>query len=342
MAPQCDLSVVVPAFREGRLIAHALETIAGHCRTITSNFEIVLVDDGSPDDTWEGVQAALATVPELRALRLSRNFGKESALFAGLEEARGKAVVVMDADLQHPPRLIADFYRQWKEGAVDVVEGIKRRRSQEPLLRRAFSGLFNQSISWLTGEDFHGNSDFKLLDRRVVRALLEMPERRSFFRGMVGWLGFRHHRIEFDVEPRGGGGSRWSLFGLVGLAGKAVVSYSTVPLRLIHIAAGGFLAMALVLGLRSSWLYFSGQAIGGFMTVILLLLILGALVLLSLGVIAEYLGAIYEEVKGRPRYLIGARLERDSAASAQIAVLAEALEREGPRMTSPAPAGERS
>ncbi|HET8548227.1 MAG TPA: glycosyltransferase family 2 protein [Bryobacteraceae bacterium] len=327
MTRGCELSVVVPAFEEAECLGHALEIIAAHCRALTDDFEIVVVDDGSSDGTWAELESRAGSLRELRAVRLSRNFGKEAALFAGLAEAGGSAVVVMDADLQHPPALLGVFYRLWKSAAADVVEGVKRSRTREPLLRRLFSSVFNRLLTLLTGCDFRGNSDFNLLDRRVVDTLLRMPERRSFFRGMVGWLGFRHYRIEFDVEPRQEGISRWGTIALIRLAGRAVVSYSGVPLRLIHIAAGGFLLMASSVGARSLWLYVTGAAIGGFMTVILLLLVLGALVLLSLGVIAEYLGAIYEEAKGRPRYLISQRLcSQEFCAAGQIANLAGALD----------------
>jgi hypothetical protein len=183
--------------------------------------------------------------------------------------------------------------------------------------------LFNSIITAITGYHFHGNSDFKLLDRQVVDALLAMREVRPFFRGLVEWTGFRHRVIEYDVAPRPSGRSRWSTVGLIRYAGRAVISYSALPLRLLHAAGISFLALAVVLALRTLWLYWRGSAPSGITTIVLLLLILGAFVLLGLAVLSEYIAAIYEEVKGRPRYVVAERCgeARGGAEARAIAAL---------------------
>lgn len=313
----CELSIVVPAFEESRTLGAAIPRILAEAAQLTPDFEIVVVDDGSSDSTWALIQAAHRADPRVYGLRLSRNFGKDAALSAGLESSRGRAVVILDADLQHPPSLIPAMYQCWKEGA-EVVNGVKRDRRREPHGRRFVSSLFHWTASRLTGLDFANSSDFKLLDRKVVDAWLSLPERRNFFRGMVAWLGFRARDIEFDVAPRaGGGGSRWSWWSLARLAWGAASSYSTLPLRIIHLFSLAFLALSLLLGSRAMYQKLAGEAVDGFTTVIILELLIGGFILLSLGIIAEYLAAIYEEAKGRPRYVVTERLPPSFAAPAE-------------------------
>lgn len=313
----CEVSIIVPMLNEGASIAVSLRAIADHVRRSTTDFEIVAVDDGSSDDTWTTVCAQRSHIEGLRGVRLSRNFGKEAALFAGLTHARGRALVIMDADLQHPPELLPQFIDMWRGGGVDVVDGIKRGHGGA-LRRRMTSRLFNRLITALTGYDFRGTSDYKLIDRKVVDALLQFGETRTFFRGLVEWTGFRHRTIEYDVAPRRSGSSRWSTPSLVRLAGRTIISYSALPLRLIHVSAFCFLAMAVVLAARTVWLYWSGAAPTGMTTIVLLLLIVSALALLGLAVLSEYVAAIYEEVKGRPRYIVAERLESRPGASQEL------------------------
>lgn len=299
----CVLSIVVPAFDESPQLRSLIPLLVDTAAALTPSFEIIVVDDGSPDSTWTVVEQAHAAYPQVAGIRLSRNFGKDAAVAAGLEHCCGRAVVILDADLQHPPALIPDMFRAWQNGA-EVVNGIKRRRGNEPFLRRLFSRLFHFSASRLTGLDFANSSDFKLLDRKVVDAWLSLRERRGFFRGMVAWLGFRSRDLYFDVQPRVSGASKWSAWSLTRLAWHAATSYSTLPLRIIHLFSAFFLILSLVLGSRAMYQKLTGQAVDGFTTVIILELLIGGLILLSLAIIAEYLAAIYEETKARPRYLI--------------------------------------
>jgi glycosyltransferase involved in cell wall biosynthesis len=304
-----EISVVVPAYQEAASLGEALAAIARAAGEASPDFEILAVDDGSTDGTWAAIGRSRVAEPRIRGIRLSRNFGKEAAVFAGLNEARGRAVVVMDADLQHPPALLREFVAAWRSGAGDVIDGVKRDRQRESIGRRASSGMFNRTIAMLTGYAFEGQSDFKLLDRRVVDAILQMGEARTFFRGMVEWTGFRHHVIAYDVAPRLGGTSRWSLWSLLRLSGRAIISFSALPLRLIHLAGLAFLVLAAVLATRAIWRAWLGADTGGVTLPILLLLVLGACILVALGVVAEYIAAIYEEVKRRPRYFVAERLE---------------------------------
>jgi polyisoprenyl-phosphate glycosyltransferase len=303
----CTLSVLVPAYQEG---AHLWESIVRLIETVarvTPNHEILIVDDGSTDNTWEQVTRLHNQYPAIQGLRLSRNFGKEYALSAGLDAAAGRAVLMIDADLQHPIHLIGAMFLLWSEGHADVVQGIKRDREQEGLLRRIVSRIFNFIATRCIGMDVRNSSDFMLIDRRVLNAWRSMGEKRCFVRGMLRWVGFRRVEVQFDVDPRCAGDSKFTFRSLANLAWRALVSYSAVPLRLIHLIAVAFLVFAFLLSARALYMYAVGTAVTGFATVIILILIVGGLTLSCLGVIAEYLIAVYDELKARPRYIVAER-----------------------------------
>ena len=222
---------------------------------------------------------------------------------AGLERARGRAIIVMDGDLQHPPAVVPEMVRRWREGA-EVVEAVKQHRGTARIGAGVRARIFNSLFSRLTGFDLHGATDFKLMDRRVVDAWRTMSERNLFFRGMNAWLGFRRVRIPFDVEQRAEGRSQWSPWQLARLAETAVTSFSSAPLYLIIAAGLTFAIVAVVLGAQTIYLKLTGRAIDGFTTVILLLLIIGSVLMVGMGLVGIYLARIYEEVKRRPRYVI--------------------------------------
>ena len=298
------LSLVIPLYREAAHLADTLRQVLPVLETLGRPYELVLVDDGSPDDTWRVIEAQCASHPAIRGLRLSRNFGKEAALAAGLEHARGNPVVVMDGDLQHPPALLPTMLEAWTQGA-DVVEAVKVYRSSHPGRTRA--NLFYRLFAALTGEDLQGASDFKLMDRRVLDAWRSLGERNLFFRGMHAWLGFRRVQLPFEVPERAGGHTGWSAWALLRLAITAVTSFSSAPLQLISLAGGAFAVFALVLGVQTLYQKMSGHALDGFTTVILLLLVIGSVTMLGLGIIGSYIARIYDEVKARPRYIIAER-----------------------------------
>lgn len=298
------LSVVLPCLNEGSHLATSLDTLAGVLHGTGLSHEIVVVDDGSTDDTWAVLAAEAAKRANLRAFRLSRRFGKELALAAGLEHARGRGVLVMDADLQHPPALIPDMVRAWREEGYEVVEAVKTRRGEEPLLARLGASLFYPLFRRLSGFDLEGASDFKLIDRRVLDAWAEMGERNVFFRGMSAWLGFKRKALPFEVAPRAGGKSGFSPLRLARLGATGITSFSSAPIHLITAMGLVFLAFAVLLGLHTLYNKIFGGAETGFTTVIVLVLMVGSLILLGLGVIGLYIARIYDEVKGRPRYVV--------------------------------------
>lgn len=302
------LTVVIPLFRES---LHLTATIGETIRALDSlemGYELILVDDGSPDHTWQIIAELCRKFAAVRGIRLSRNFGKEAALAAGLEQASGDAIVVMDGDLQHPPSLIPAMVQCWRDGA-EVVEAVKQNRGVESFYSKTRAKIFYAIFTRLAGYNLQGASDFKLMDRRVLDAWRSMGERNLFFRGMNAWLGFKRVQIPFNVPERAGGASSWSVFQLTRLALTAVTSFSSAPLQLITFTGVGFAAFALLLGVQTLYLKIAGRAVDGFTTVILLLLVIGGFVMLGLGIIGAYIARIYEEVKGRPRYIVAERIE---------------------------------
>jgi len=303
------LSVVMPVFREGDHLSAILRDVRRLLDDSHITYELVLVDDGSPDHTWRVITAEADASPAVHALRLSRNFGKESALCAGLEHARGDAVILMDADGQHPPSLLPDMVRTWLSSGADIVEAVKSRRARESFADKLGALLFYAILNKLSGFDFRGASDFKLMNRKAVSAWLDMHERNVFFRGMTTWMGFTTVRIPFDVVPRSTGQSKWSVLKRVKLALTGITAFSSFPLQLVTFAGAFFLLFSLILGLETLYLKLAGRAVSGFATVILLELIIGSFLMISLGIIGEYLARIYEEVKGRPRYIVTESIE---------------------------------
>lgn len=299
-----ELSIVIPVFNEAEILEESVGIVLGHASALGVPFELILVDDGSRDATWEIVQRLVAAQDRVRGAKLSRNFGKERAICAGLELARGRAVVVMDGDLQHPPEQLAPMLAQWREGKADIVRAVKLHRGKESRVYRWMSRLFYAAMAFLSGYDLEGASDFVLLDRKVVRVITGMSEQFPFFRGTVAWLGYRQAEVPFSVPDRLGGASRWSARSLVGYALSNMLAFSALPLRLVNYIGGGFLVLAVALGALTLYRWFSGSALEGFTTVIILLLVVGGAILVGLGIVGEYVGKIHEEVKRRPRYLI--------------------------------------
>lgn len=297
------LSVVIPVYQEGSHIRHSIGVIEEILAANRINYEFILIDDGSRDNSWQEIKLLAQTNSRVTSLRLSRNFGKEAALCAGLEYAAGDMVLVMDADLQHPPTLIPEMVQAWREG-FDVIEGIKSSRGKENPVYKVCAKFFYYIIYKTADINLGKASDFKLLDRKVVDAWKELPERATFFRGMSAWLGFDRKQISFDVADRVNGRTKWSLLRLIRLAINAITSYTSVPLHCITVLGLIMFFGALVLGVQTLYMKFSGNATSGFATVILLQLVIGSSIMVSLGMIGIYLTKIYTEVKSRPRYLI--------------------------------------
>ena len=300
------LSIVIPAYNEEKMILKTTDVVSGIMEREKIPFELVFVNDGSKDRTWEMIEKAAEKNSHVTGIRFSRNFGKESAIFAGLANAEGDCIAVMDCDLQHPPETLVEMYRLWEQG-YEVIEGVKRSRGKESILHRASAGMFYKIMSKAVQIDMSRASDFKLMDRKAVEALLSMPERNAFFRAL-SWVGYRTTSVEFDVQERTEGESKWSTWSLIKYAVRNIVGFSSAPLQMITVAGVLTLLLAVVLGIQSLVKYFCGHALEGFTTVILLLLIIGSLIMLSLGVIGIYIAKIYEEVKGRPRYFIARKI----------------------------------
>lgn len=300
------LSIIIPSYNEQDNIHRTFHTI---CEILSSShipFEIIFVDDGSKDLTYTRIQELSSQHKEAKGVSFSRNFGKEAAIFAGLEISEGACCLIMDCDLQHPASLIPEMYRLWKEG-FEVVEGVKSSRGKENPLHTLCAKSFYRIISKVTSIDMSQASDFKLLDRKAVDALLIMPERAPFFRALSSWVGFKTTTIAFEVQDREIGTSKWSLWSLVRYAIRNITSFSSAPLQLISLLGWIMFLASIVLGVQSLYRYFSGTALEGFTTVILLQLVIGSVLMISLGFIGHYISRIYDEIKARPRYIISKR-----------------------------------
>lgn len=296
------ISVVIPAYNEQENIPAAAERLGGILAPL-DDYELIFVDDGSRDGTWELIKQLGETDEHIRGLHFSRNFGKEGAIFAGLKAADGDCVAVIDCDLQHPPELLEKMYTAWKNGA-EVVEAIKASRGKEGIVYKLFAKTFYRMMKNSSNIELDGASDYKLMDRKVVDALNEMPERLTFFRALSSWVGFRTERVEFDVAPRNAGKTKWSFRKLFKYALSSITSFTNVPMHIITWSGILFFLFAVILAVQTIVNFCMGTAADGFSTVILLLLIIGSILMLGIGIIGYYLSKIYEEIKQRPRYIV--------------------------------------
>ncbi|MHA6261072.1 glycosyltransferase family 2 protein [Sporosarcina sp. CAU 1771] len=307
------LSIVLPAYNEGNMILKATEVITAHLEKENIPIEIIFVNDGSKDNTWQEIQKASEQYDHVTGVCFSRNFGKEAAILAGLKQAKGDCCIVMDCDLQHPPETMIKMYEHWLNG-YEVVEGVKASRGKEGVLDGFFAKSFYSIIDRATGFDMANSSDFKLLDRKVIDEYLELPERKLFFRALSFWLGFKSITVEFDVGEREVGNTKWSFYSLTKYAVGNITSFSTAPMQIVTMFGFFFFIFACVLGFQSLANFIRGESLEGFTTVILLLLGIGSVIMMSLGIIGYYIAKIYEETRKRPRYIVSetASSKRDS------------------------------
>lgn len=300
------MSVILPAYNETANIEKSYRAITEVLRKKKISYELVYVNDGSADGTWDEicrVWESAENPKEVAGICFSRNFGKEAAIMAGLAYASGDVCVVMDCDLQHPPEILTRMYELWQQG-YEVVEGVKRSRGKETGVHRACARIFYKLMSAAMGINMENASDFRLLDRKVVRSVLSMPERSMFFRAASSWVGYKRTEVEFDVQERENGVSKWSKLSLVKYALKNIAAFSTFPLQLVTITGGLTFLGALVLAAQILWRYCGGTAVEGFTTVIMLLLIVSSVMMISIGILGYYIAKIYEEVKRRPMYIV--------------------------------------
>ena len=297
------LSIVLPAYNEEQNIANTTAVLTGVLEENKIAYELIFISDGSVDGTFDAIQREAEKNPRIKGAEFSRNFGKEAGIFAGLELTTGDAVIVMDCDLQHPPAVIPKMWKMWQDG-VEVVEGIKTSRGRESLGHKLSAGLFYKVMSSLIKMDMSASSDFKLLDRKVVNVLLSLPERNTFFRALSFWAGFRTEPVYYEVQERQYGESKWSFVSLMRYAVRNATSFSTLPLQLVTVFGLISILFSVVLAIQTLVRFLMGNSVEGFTTVILLILIIGGFLMLSLGIIGHYIARIYEEVKGRPKYII--------------------------------------
>ncbi|MBR6172003.1 MAG: glycosyltransferase family 2 protein [Eubacterium sp.] len=300
------LSVVLPAYNEEEMIEKAANTIADILSKEKIEYELIFVDDGSKDSTWEKICEAADRNDKVRGVSFSRNFGKESAMFAGLTEAEGDCVAVLDCDLQHPPEKLVEMYRLWEQG-YEVIEGVKSSRGNESAAHGFAAKTFYRIISKSTGVDMSRASDFKLLDRKAVLVLQNLPERNAFFRALSSWVGFKTAQISYDVREREAGQSKWSTISLTKYAMSNITSFTSFPMQIVTFLGVFMLILSVILTVISLVQYFSGTAAAGFTTVITLQCFTGSVIMIALGIIGYYIAKIYNEVQGRPKYIIAKR-----------------------------------
>ena len=304
------VSIVIPIYNE-------VETVDELWRRLRSvlaeggDYEIVFVDDASTDGSWERLNASASDDSRIRVARLSRNFGHQVAISAGIDLARGDAVIVMDGDLQDPPEVIPSLVQKWKEG-YDVVYAVRTERSGETRFKRSSATIFYRALRTLAQVDIPGNAgDFRLLSRRAADAIAAMPERARFLRGMTAWIGYRQAAIPYRRDPRYAGKTKYPLGRMLRLAADAVTSFSAAPLRIVSALGFVFVFFCAAYLLYVLYVHFLTQrTVEGWTTVVVLILLIGGIQLLSLGIVGQYVARIFDEAKQRPLYLLDAVVEQ--------------------------------
>jgi polyisoprenyl-phosphate glycosyltransferase len=297
------IDIIIPCYNEAENIDYIIAEIDNHVKNLNYEFEFTFVDDGSTDDTCKKIMEAAHRRNNISAIKLSRNFGKESAMRAGIELCDADAAIMIDSDLQHPPYLIPNLILEWERGA-NIVDAVKKQRQKENILIKYVSIAFYQLMDNLTNMDFSGSSDYKLIDRKAIDLLKTLNEKNRLFRGLTNWIGLQHCKIEFKVEDRKAGKSKWNLLQLARLAIDTITSYTSRPLHVVTFLGCFTLLFSILLGLQTLYNKIYGHAVSGFTTVILLLLVLSSIIMISMGILGMYLSKIYDEVKNRPIFII--------------------------------------
>ena len=300
-----EISVIIPFYNESENIEHLFARLIPVLIQLDTSYEIICINDGSHDDTLKRLIDLTRQNRAIKVVNLSRNFGKEIALTAGIDYASGAAVIPLDADLQDPPEAIAQLIAKWREG-YDVVYAIRRSRGGETWLKKVTAKVFYQTIGRMSHVPIPANTgDFRLLDRRVVEAIKKLPERTRFMKGLFAWVGYRQTSVLFDREPRYHGQTTWSYWKLWNFALDGIISFSFLPLKIWSYVG---VTISLISLLYASMLVLRtlifGVDVPGYASLMVAILFLGGIQLITLGVIGEYLGRVYEEVKGRPLYLV--------------------------------------
>jgi polyisoprenyl-phosphate glycosyltransferase len=305
------LSLIIPVYNEAAVLTNLIEEVNGVLGISGHLYELIFVDDGSEDCTWETLKHVTNSSDYIRAIKFTRNFGKEAAIQAGLQIAKGKAAIIMDADLQHPPDLLPKMISLWEKQGFDVVEGIKTSRQKEPFINKIGSTFFYKTLRMLTGFDIQRDTDYKLLDRRVVELFLSLKEKGRFFRALIPFLGFKTIKLPFKPGERSEGQTGFSFLKRFNLASAAITSFSSFPLHMVTLLGILTLIFSFLLGAQTIYIKLSGKAVEGFTTIILIVLIIGSILMIALGIIGEYIARIFEEVKKRPLFVIDDTLNVD-------------------------------
>jgi glycosyltransferase involved in cell wall biosynthesis len=310
------LSIVIPVYNEAAGLTLLHERLTGLARTLRQRFglacEAVYVDDGSSDTTLAIARALPADTLDVQVVSLSRNFGKEAALIAGLDHAKRGAVMFMDGDGQHPPALVEQLVSHWIKDGYDVVYTAKAHRDNEPLLRRLAVRGFYALINWGARQNIPEDAgDFRLLSPRAVAALRQLPERNRFFKGLASWIGFRQIRVDYEPAPRAHGVTTFSLVRLIGLSIEGVTSFSVAPLRLASLLGLLLASAAFLFGLSILWETFTtGKSVPGYPSLMVGLMTIGGVQLIMIGIMGEYIGKILSELKARPIYFVAEHSEK--------------------------------
>jgi len=304
---QPEISIVVPFYNEGANVRPLFARLVPVLESLGPAWEIVCVNDGSRDDTLLHLIDMTRRYPSVKVIDLSRNFGKEAALTAGIAQASGNAVVPMDGDLQHPPELIPELVAKWRSG-FEMVSAVRRSRADQSAASRLFAKTFYWVFKRLAKIELpEGAGDFRLLDRKIVDILNQMPERNRFMKGLFAWVGFRHATVPFDVAERAAGRSKWGFWRLLRFAFAGITAFSNFPLKiwgLVGAVISGCAFFYIVIRLLRTAIY--GVDVPGYESMIITILFLGGVQLLTLGIIGDYLGRMFDEVKGRPLYVVRA------------------------------------
>lgn len=300
------LAIIIPSFNEENCVRETCERVRSIMLAESISYKMIFVDDGSSDRTFAILKELSEAGDDVIGVRFSRNFGKESAIYAGLAKAYdidADCAVVIDCDLQHPPEKMVDMYRLWQNG-YEVIEGVKTERGTESALHKLFAKMFYSFMSGATKIDMQRASDYKLLDRKAIVTLLNIKEKNSFFRALSSWIGFKSTQIEYEVQPREHGESKWSIKSLIKYAISNIAAFTSAPMQVITVLGVLVCLTAVVFSAISLIQKILGKSLEGFTTVIILQLFTSSMIMISIGIIGYYISKIYDEVKNRPKYII--------------------------------------
>ncbi|MFX0133259.1 MAG: glycosyltransferase family 2 protein [Candidatus Hodarchaeota archaeon] len=298
-----QINIIIPCYNESKNVISIVNEIDLYMKILEYDYEFIFVDDGSTDNTYGEIINLSKKRDDINIIKLSRNFGKESAICVGLSFCDSDAAIILDADLQHPPYFLPLLISEWEKGA-NIVDAVKIKRDGENIIRRIFSFVFHKIMNILTNMDFAGASDYKLLDSKAINIMNNLNEKNRFFRGLTNWIGLKHIKVEYQVDNRIAGKSKWSWTNLIKLSLDAIISYTSKPLYIVTFLGLFTFIFSVILGLQTIYDKICGNAVSGFATVILTILILSSIIMISIGILGLYLSKIYNEVKNRPIYII--------------------------------------